>query len=357
MRVEYDGDPIEDRPEPTIVGFDEADAIGRDEREIGGTEHRVWYYRFPDAEWLPIATLYALDPGEATGFRSHAPETDGPMERTYRVLSGAAELRTEHGDERLGRFDVAFCPAGAAHQFRNAGTERCWIASWVSDGGAGTARKAIETPLADRPGYVDEYERIVAARADRDLPVPLEYRDGVDAFDAPTEGRPRPIVQRFPETSPARIPGSDRIDASARPTWFHDVDADWFHGGSLLKLEPGERVAFHSHLPEHEGAFEDAYWVFGDGGELRTEYWDERLEPYDAMHFPPGAAHQVRNVGTDTLWFGSWTSVGDEDGAFELDPDGGFAPEDRPGYVEEYDRIMAARKERGLPLPSGVEVQ
>lgn len=354
MRIEFDGDPIEDRPEASLVRFREAEAIDRDENDLGSSGYRVWYYRFPDAEWLPLAALYALEPGESTGFRSHGTETDGPMERTYRVLAGDAELRTASRDEGLGAFDVAFCPAGAPHQLRNVGTERCWIASWVSDGGAGTARRLVETPPADRRGYAAEYERIAAARKRRDLPL---TRGGSDDRDASPKDGPQPAVLRFSETSPVRVPESERVGASGRPTWFHDVDADWFHGGSLLKLEPGERVAFHSHLPETEGPFEDAYWVFDEGGELRTEYWDEPLGAYDAVHFPPGAAHQIRNAGTETLWFGSWTSVGGRDGAFGLDPATGFAPEDRPGYVDEYDRIMAARKERGLPLPPGVAVR
>jgi uncharacterized cupin superfamily protein len=355
MRISYDGDPIEDRPEASLVRFVDADVVDREANEIGSSDHRVWYYAFPEARWLSLATLTTLEPGASTSFRSHGTETDGPIERTYRILSGTIELRTEYGDERLRSFDTVFCPTNAAHQFRNGGTERCWIASWAS-GSDGTAPLELtETPPEERPGYIDEYERVMAARRERDPSLPsLDERSSMN-----TEAHkgPSPEIQRFAGTYPVKIPGSDRVGASGRPTWFLDFDSERFHTGSLLKLEPGEQVAFHSHLPENEGPLEDVYWVFESGAKLRTEYWDEHLSRYDVMHFPPGTAHQLRNAGTETLWFGSWTSVGDEAATFELDPTEGFAPEDRPGYVAEYDRIMAARSERGLSLPPEVEGQ
>lgn len=354
MQLTYDGDPCIERPESTLVRFGESEVTKHRPNDIGGTEHKTWYYTFEDAEWFPLAMLIALEPGESTSFISHAEATDGPKERTYRVVAGDVELRTEFSDERMGTFDVAYCPPGSAHQLRNIGTDTAWITSWACVGEEGSVEELLETRPENRPGYDREYDRIMAARDARGLHVPL----GAASSNSSVSGeRSEPIVQRFADTYPVRMPDSIETGASARPEWFMYFDSEWFNMVDLLKLEPGEQVSFHSHLPEHEGALEEVYWMFSDDAELRTEYWDTEVGRFDLMFFPPGAAHQIRNVGTSTVWFGALTSVGDESSEFDLDPSGGFAPEDRPGYVDEYARIMAARKERGLPVPAHLDME
>jgi len=305
MQIDYEGDPLVERPETSLVRFGESNAVRQHPNEIGGTEHRTWYYTFEEEKWLPVAVLVALEPGESTSFLSHGPDTDGPKERTYRVVEGNVELRTEYGDERLRAFDVVYCPPGGAHQLRNVGTETAWITSWACAGDQDAVRELVEIRPADRPGYREEYERIMAARNKRELHVPPG--EGGES-EEPIGDRPAPSVQRFADVYPVRMPASKKIGASARPEWFMYFESRWFQMVDLLKIEPGEQVAFHSHLPEHEGELEEVYWMFSDDAELRTEYWDADIGTFDLMFFPPGAAHQIRRIAPDTSrsTSGSW---------------------------------------------------
>lgn len=164
------------------------------------------------------------------------------------------------------------------------------------------------------------------------------------------------MVEHFTDAQAITMPASEKTGASERPEWFVAFDSEWFYTSDLVKLEPGDAIDFHSHLPEHEGAVEEYYWIYEGDAELRTEYRDEPLGSYELMYYPPGASHQICNTGTETVWFGAWISVGGQGGAFELDPEEGWGLENRPGYVDEYRRIMAARADRNLPLPPGVDL-
>lgn len=352
MEIKFSGDPHDNRPATSLIRFSESEPVThRMADDVGSTGYQAWYYQFPQSNWIPLAALIELKPGESTAFLSHNEATDGAMECAYRVLKGNAELRTEFWDERLRQFDTVFCPAGAAHQFRNIGTESCRFVMWVSAGGKDTPLNLAETEPADRPGYIEEYERIIAARKARGLRLP----NGEDSrFEGKLGNRPEPLVSRFRDLQPEMMPEMKETGGSGRPEWFTRLDeSQWFYMGVLVKLDPGEQVDFHTHLEEHWGPFEEFYWVYGDEAELRTEYRDVPLSEYDLMFYPPEASHQVRNTGTDTIWIGAWTAAGTEDVEFDLEADDA---EVRPGYIEEYKRIMAARKQRGLPLPPGVDV-
>jgi mannose-6-phosphate isomerase-like protein (cupin superfamily) len=354
MKIDYDGDPLTGSPESSLVRFSQAEpVVHRRAEAVGCTGYRAWYYRLPEAGWLPLAVLLALDPGGTTAFLSHSEDTDGDFERTYRILEGDIELHTEYGDRRLSRYDTVFCPIGAAHQLRNVGTERCWVTSWVSAGGDDGPLGPAGTEPADRPGYAEEYDRIMAARRKRGLSLP-PGEDG--EYGREIGERPELTVQHFSDAHAVVMPASKKTGANERLERFVSVEGwRWFSAGNMIRLEPGEQVDFHSHLSEHEGPLEEVYWIFGEAAELRTEYRDEALSRYDPTFYPPGASHQVRNTGIDTLWIGVWTSVGRETAAFDLDTVE-YAPEHRPGYAEEYERIMAARAERDLPLPPGITV-
>ncbi len=170
----------------------------------------------------------------------------------------------------------------------------------------------------------------------------------------PFEDRPGATVERFSELRPTSRGPSDIGANTDYRTWRYEFDGSrWFDDGELLKLEPGEYTDFQSHRADVEGPYEKCLCVFSGRGVLRTERSDEPLEQFDYVLVPPGAAYQLGNVGTEALWIGSWTSVGPN----ELQPESGLDPSERPGAREEYERIMAARSERGLSTAPGYDGQ
>jgi oxalate decarboxylase/phosphoglucose isomerase-like protein (cupin superfamily) len=102
-------------------------------------------------------------------------------------------------------------------------------------------------------------------------------------------------------------------------------------------------------MEDKEGPYECWYIVLEGVGEVRTEFGDYRLEKFDAAFMPPGASHQMRNAGTTPVWWATLSSRGGY--PLVVDTYGVSCSEQRPGYMEEYERIMAERKRRGLPTP------
>jgi mannose-6-phosphate isomerase-like protein (cupin superfamily) len=173
------------------------------------------------------------------------------------------------------------------------------------------------------------------------------------AIDSDTGGgEPRPSVSifRFKDTFPVQW-HENKIGATHRPWWFYNVSdvSDWFKIFCISCLQPGESEGFHSHLSEHEGPYECWYLVFDGQGQLRTEYADHGVEKFDACFMPPNASHQMRNNSTEPLWYGTLSSRGGH--PLKVDTYLLECSEARPGYMEEYERIMAARKANGLPTP------
>jgi len=121
----------------------------------------------------------------------------------------------------------------------------------------------------------------------------------------------------------------------------------------VMKLEPGGYTSLHTHF-DNEGPHEEIYWVMAGEARLLTEYRDVRMRQFDCALFPTGNPHAIGNVGTNTLWIGGWGARGGIEGEYELSD---LEISDRPGQTEEYERVMAARKRRGLPLPPNVEVE
>jgi len=163
---------------------------------------------------------------------------------------------------------------------------------------------------------------------------------------------PRPDVKIFnrADHTPALWP-RNKVGATDRFYWFYDVKdvSRWFTAGCVGVLEPGGSEAFHSHLEEVEGPYECWYIVLQGEGELRTEYGDYRLDQFGAAFMVPGSSHQIRNIGTDRLWFFTLSSRGGT--PLKVDTYNVTCSEDRPGYAEEYERIMSERRARGLKTP------
>lgn len=164
-------------------------------------------------------------------------------------------------------------------------------------------------------------------------------------------GERQPIkLFRFKDTFPVQW-HENKIGATHRPWWFYDVRdvSDWFNIFCLSCLQPGQSEGFHSHLSEHEGPYECWYLVFDGEGQVRTEYADYHVERFDAAFMPPNSSHQMRNNSDKPLWYATLSSRGGH--PLRVDTYAMECSEARPGYLEEYERIMAVRKQNGLPVP------
>jgi mannose-6-phosphate isomerase-like protein (cupin superfamily) len=355
MRIEYDSDPfrpLEERPKASIVRFEERTPTTHHESEIGcNFDHPVWEYDFPDSRWFDRGELIQLESGEYTDFQSHRADVEGPFEKSIRIFSGRGVLRTEYGDTTLEQFDLVSVPPNTAYQIGNIGLETLWIGAWSSVGGNGVADESALEP-ASRPGAKEEYDRIMAMRTERGLTSSPGYDGEYDGN--PDENRQEPVVTSFQKSKPKTCPESPEVGCNAdRLAWIsHLRELDWLSDSTVMKLDPGMYASIHTHF-DNEGPHEELYWVMKGDARLMTEYKDTTLNRFDCAFFPTGNPHGIGNVGTDTLWIGAWGARGGIEGGFDI---ANLDVADRPGQLEEYERVMAARKKRGLPLPPGVEV-
>jgi mannose-6-phosphate isomerase-like protein (cupin superfamily) len=164
------------------------------------------------------------------------------------------------------------------------------------------------------------------------------------------QARPHVEIFHFEETFPVQW-HENKIGATHRPWWFYDVGdvSQWFKILCISCLQPGQSEGFHSHLSKHEGQYECWYFVLDGVGELRTEYADHRLQKFDCAFMPPDSSHQMRNPSLEPLWYQTLSSRGGN--PLAVDTYLLECSEARPGYMEEYERIMAARRANGLPTP------
>jgi len=120
-----------------------------------------------------------------------------------------------------------------------------------------------------------------------------------------------------------------------------------------MRMEPGGYTSLHTHF-DNEGPHEEIYWVMAGEARLLTEYRDVRMHQFDCALFPTNNPHSLGNVGTDTMWVAAWGARGGRESDFDLSD---LEVSERPGQTEEYERVMAARKERGLSTPSWVSFE
>jgi len=352
MQIQYTSDPIEDRPEGTIDRFEEVMAGPRHQSAVGpNADYLVWEFEQAGSQWFQQNELVKLDPGEFTAFQSHLTAVEGPYEVCLRVFEGSGILRTEYWDEPLEARDVVLIPPETAYQIGNQNDEPLWYAS-IASVGDNEFRDASGMDVHEREGAEEEYRRIMAARRERGLPTPVE---SVDYGGDPDESRPEPEVHHFAEMYPVRFHEALETGANSnRNDWITSFgQSRWITQNSLLCLDPGEYVSMHAHF-ENEGPYEENYWIIDGKARLQTEYWDTTLEKFDCAFFPTGVPHALGNAGTEPLWFAAWSSKGGKGSEFEIDD---LETSERPGLEEEYRRVMAARKKRGLPLPPHVEVE
>jgi mannose-6-phosphate isomerase-like protein (cupin superfamily) len=173
-RSEAAGADTEERPKVEIFHLKDLPIIRWHENKIGGTDHVWWFYDVRNvSQWFAAGCVSCLQPGEAAGFHSHREETEGPYECWYLVMQGEGQLRTEYFDAVLPQFSAAFMPPGASHQMRNVSTEPMWWFTLSTRGGHPLAVDTYAVECSeDRPGYMEEYERIMEARSRNGLATP-----------------------------------------------------------------------------------------------------------------------------------------------------------------------------------------
>ncbi|MFC7318923.1 cupin domain-containing protein [Halomarina halobia] len=276
---------------------------------------------------------------------------EGALERSLRVFSGRGVLRTEYWDATIERFHLVSVPPDTAYQIGYTGTEPLWIGAWSSVGGDEITDESTLEPAA-RPEGNAEFDRIMATRSDRDLATSPGYDGEYDAD--PDEDRPEPVVTSFANTAAKLCPKAPEVGCNAdRLAWIAELpELEWFSDSTVMKLDPGMYASTHTHF-ENEGPHEEIYWVMAGKARLITEYRDARLRRFDCAFFPTGNPHGIGNVGTETLWIGAWGARGGIEGDFDI---ANLDVADRPGQIEEYERVMAARKQRGLPLPPNADI-
>jgi mannose-6-phosphate isomerase-like protein (cupin superfamily) len=163
----------EERPSVEIFHLQDQSQVRWHEDRIGGTDMPWWFYDVRHvSKWFGAACISCIQPGEGGSFHSHMDETEGPYECWYIVLQGEGQLRTEYFDEVLPQFSAAFMPTGASHQFRNVSTKPVWWLTLSSRGGKPLKIDTYALEPEQRPGYVEEYERIMEARRRNGLPTP-----------------------------------------------------------------------------------------------------------------------------------------------------------------------------------------
>lgn len=341
----------EERPQARVFHFEEALAILWERNKIGATDRHWWFYDVGDvSQWFRALCVGNLQPGQYEGFHSHLPEYEGPYETWYWIVRGQAEFRTEYQDFQMGPMDAVWIPPNVGHQMRNAGREPVWWLTLSSRGGHELAVDTYDISCSeDRPGYAEEYRRIMTERARRGLSID----PGVEISDAsgpPREDHPEVKMFNMENVLPRLWPGNE-LGASEKHWWFYTVDdvSQWFHSLCIGRQAPGGSSTFHTHLSEHEGPYETWYIVMDGEAELRTEFGDERMTSFDAAFMPPDSSHQIANAGKGDLWYATLSSRGGQE--LEIDTYAVPSGVDRPGYQDEYHRIIAEREKRGLKTP------
>ena len=145
---------------------------------------------------------------------------------------------------------------------------------------------------------------------------------------------------------------ANTLGATAKPWWFYTVTASskWYHSACVSSLPPGGASTFHTHMEPYEGPYETFYIVLQGTALIRNEYEDFVFEGGPSgVYVPADASHQIINSGEGQLWYLTLSSRGGV--PLKLDVYNMPSGAERPGYLEEFNRIMAMRQENGLPLP------
>ena len=145
---------------------------------------------------------------------------------------------------------------------------------------------------------------------------------------------------------------ANKLGATAKPWWFYTVDgtSKWYHSACISSLPPGGASTFHTHMEQYEGPYETFYIVLSGTALIRNEYEDFVFTGGPSgVYVPADASHQIINNGEGLIWYLTISTRGGT--PLKLDVYNMPSGAERPGYLDEFNRIMAVRQERGLPLP------
>jgi mannose-6-phosphate isomerase-like protein (cupin superfamily) len=272
------------------------------------------------SRWFDTLMIGNLRPGQSDGLRTFsAAAEDKPTEVWYIMVEGDATLVLPDGrSEVLRPYDGVYFAPGSAAELRATHSACTWLVI-PSAGGSGT-------------GLRKKGSKTIATGENSN-------------FKSATVFKRREIA---PRQWPANTLG-----ASAKPWWFYTVteQSRWFHSACVSCIGPGGSSTFHSHMERFEGPYETFYIALKGTALIRGEYQDYLFEgPGPAgVYVPANSAHQIINNGEDLLWYLTISSRGGTPLLVDVynTPSGA----DRPGYLEEYNRIIASRRARSLPVP------
>lgn len=203
------------------------------------------------------ALIYALGPGAP----AHAEAPTGGC-RVLMCVEGEVQLEGSTLSARLGRYDLALLPSGAAHSLR-----------------AQVEARVIAV----------DYIRFPA------------FRGGVLRYQDVRPTSPHPILRLAPSALQRRLsPGDTRLLVGPRGGMLdprYALEGPPHLVMSAICTPAGEGPELHVRARAHEafvvlsGCFEV---VWGDRGEHR-----EVLRPFDAITIPPGVNRSFRNIGEE----------------------------------------------------------
>jgi mannose-6-phosphate isomerase-like protein (cupin superfamily) len=272
------------------------------------------------SRWFDTLVINRLATGESDGARAFpAADNGNPTEVWYLIVSGVATFVQSGGRrELLNPYDGVYFGDRMSGELVAQNGPVTWLTIASAGGGA--------TPFSKRGGRIGSTS-----------PGP--------------SSRPAIIFSRK-YIAPRQWP-ANTLGASAKPWWFYTVSdqSRWFHSACVSCIAPGGSSTFHSHMERFEGPYETFYIALKGTALIRGEYQDYLFEGTApaGVYVPANGAHQIINNGEDLLWYLTISSRGNTPLLVDVYnmPSGA----DRPGYLDEYNRIIAARRARGLQLP------
>jgi mannose-6-phosphate isomerase-like protein (cupin superfamily) len=271
-----------------------------------------------DSRWFETMVIADLEAGKSDGGRVFP--TSSTAETWYQLVSGRGALVLPDGSEtELDQYDGVYFNPGDGAELKASGEEPLrWMILSANSGGG--------TPFA--------------AGSDRGE----STRGDISGAGAPTIFNRRLLGPRQWPANP--------LGATAKPWWFYTVDAQssWYHSACVSSIAPGGSSTFHTHMERYEGPYETFYIVLNGSALIRSEFGDAiYADRPSGVYVPSDASHQIINNGEEPLWYYTLSSRGDA--PLALDTYSIPSGVERPGYLEEFNRILAARESRGLIVP------